>query len=172
MKNVNLGTYVFILIAALFMNWFVFDRFPWVSLPVDHFRELLEQYKSHGGEGFTSYYVISACKEDIISALRAYEYIQHLLAYSISFGLALAIIYYGEKQIFNIRAKTNWKIVVLIWIIPVLCISSSLGANSDDWSIFLLFNSAAATLLMWAYSFFYHMSRAKQTAARQPVQPQ
>lgn len=160
MKTINLGMYGIIAVAALLVCWLVFDRFPWLYLPIESLEEVLRQYEQHDGKGFTTYVAITN-KEQIVFALRAFEYIEYLFVYFVAGGLALAVIRFGEKQIFHINAETNWKVIVPLWILPSLFLGSSAAEHSNTWYSWLIICSYGLIAVYWLYSFLYHLSRGK-----------
>ena len=99
-----------------------------------------------------------------------HEYMEHLFVYFTAGGLALAVIHFGEKQIFSITAETNWKVIVPLWILPGLLLGSSLAEHPNVWYSFLIICSYGMITIFWLYSLLYHVTRGKSRAKSGTIQ--
>ena len=138
MKIANLVLFAVVMLVAMFMSWLIFQQFPWVYI----FSDMLEG------------------TDDVIRALKIFEFFQHVFVYLLAAGVAMAVLRFGENHIFSRQAKIGWGVILPLGVIPVFCLGSPIAYNSDSWFSFLLFSSWCLVFLMGVYSLFYQSSRA------------
>ena len=166
MKMANLSLFAVVVAAAAFANWLVFQQFPWYVLPTEELSTLLDSLGSRDPSSF----FLMVSRKDIVSALNFATLFQHVFAYVIAGTLAFTILYFGERQIFALQAKTNWKILLPIWALPILCLGSPVAYDEGSWYAFLLFCNWGITGVVAIYSFVYQAFSANRKRVRSDAQ--
>lgn len=136
MKIANLVLFALVMLVAAFMSWLIFQQFPWIYVSTKGLED-----------------------NDVIRALIIFEFVEHVFAYLLAVGAAMATLWFGEKVIFSRQAKIGWGAILPLGIIPILCLGSPV-ALEDIWFSFLLISSWGLILLMGTYSMFYQVIRA------------
>lgn len=168
-RSINLALYLAVGFIAGFVVWFVYDKFPWVFVPIEDLRKVLEQHELNDKWSSISVATLVDSKRDLLFALNAFEYLEHIFVYLVSSIISLAIIHICEKKIFGVRAEKvwSWQVVASLLLVPILFFSSSLfDETRGGWYEFATFTGVCAVAVVWLYSFLYHCSCAVDNSSK------
>lgn len=171
MKSTNICLYLVVILAAGLVSWLTFNHFPWILNP-DGKEVATAIEKTMLAEATvtnaSNHWVIEKHKE-IGQAVDRYRAMEHIFVYFLAGGLAMLVLWWGEKTIFPIYAKTHWKVVLPLWILPIFCLGTPIAENSSFWYTWLILCTYGMILLMSAYTLLYHLYRKGRNDRKLPT---